>query len=1043
MNVRAFRLGVVMVAACSAVTVALRAFAEAAFLSAYGARQLPWLLIANAIGFAAATLGYDALTRHARAQTVDLVLLTGLVVAAAAAPGLLHAGLPPIVLVIVLTAVSQVSGLALWNRVAASVAGRDARRVLPRAGAAITTGGAIAGLSAGAVIPRLGLAAIPYTAAVIAAGVVAVYIAQQRALGTGGAPGTIAPPTPARNSGLVARRLLVALAAVAVLEGIVATVVDLQFITALKARYTGNDLGAALALFYGATNVILLGLQATAAPHLLVTRSMTFLAAIHPVVVIAAYIWFAISPSFIAIAGTRTCDQVLRLATSRPAQELALSTVPPAPRARYKVLLRGAMWPTGAAAAAFALLLLGPAAVAHPVRLAGAAIAVALAAAVLARIAARRFQTALAAPLGIPTANRTAADRAAQDPRRIDLETLQRWTLATAAADPRHAALARAALARARIAPTDLADHLRDDEPAVRAALFTQLTRTPAPELRGELRAAIAIEDDDDALAAGIHALARLGDRAGIDRGRARAGLSRTVDDAVAAAEAIVGDGDLEPQLAALVERDATLAIALVRARRPAPELVERLVAATLAEQLVGEPRRIPEAARSSPADAALVGGPRVHSVRDVPETGRSHAVDEVLVPAPRRVHALALAAAVASPGLVATLSVALAAGDPAALAALESIDDDAARTLAAHVTAFDVLAKVATARAAANAPTGVHLISALLSDRDPEVAHAALRSAVALARGGTQSPAGHVAVAHGYALAALGAYLDARDAFAAAAPMDTHATDSARSEHATDSARAELALATRRCVARLLWASALDAAAAGRDPALLAATARHLVGAGEAERKRALDVTQELQAHPDVIAAIERWLGGPVAPREPSDHASARARALDALAVHDRWLAALLAHDPHESQDRRDRQGLLAILRGVALFAPVAGPALAALAARVETLDVDGLLFGAGDAGDAMFVIAAGAVVAQRDGEVERRIVPGEVVGELALLTRAPRATSARAAEPGTRVLAIDRVAFGEAARRAPEIVLGLSATLAGWLAPHRHDRL
>ena len=1016
MNVRAFRLGVVMVAACSAVTVALRAFAEAAFLSAYGPQQLPWLLIANAAGFAAATLGYDALTRYARAQTVDVVLLVGLVIAAAAAPGLLHAGLPPIVLVIALTAVSQVSGLALWNRVAASVAGRDARRMLPRAGAAITTGGAIAGLSAGAVIPRLGLAAIPYTAAAIAAVVVAVCVAQQRALRTGGAPGTVAPATPAPSSSRTARRLLVALAAVAALEGIVATVVDLQFITSLKARYSGNDLAAALALFYGATNVVLLALQATAAPHLLVTRSMTFTAAIHPLVVIAAYIWFAISPSFVAIAGTRTCDQVLRLATSRPAQELALSMVPPAPRARFKVLLRGATWPAGAAAAAFALLLLGPAALAHPVRLAGVAIVVALLAAILARIAARRFQTALAAPLGIATADRTAAlARAAADPRRIDLDTLERWTLATAAPDPRHSALARAALVRARIAPTDLADHLRHDEPAVRAALFTQLTRDPAPDLRGELRAAIAIEDDDDALAAGIHALAVLADRAGIERGRARAGLSRTVDDAVAAAEAILGDDepaiadstrsdDLARPLAALLERDATLAIALVRARRPAPELIERVVAAAT----------------------------HTHAEVDGPTMARDNA--NVVGPvAATRTHAFVLAAAVASPLLVSTLSDALAAGDPSAAAALESLDDAAAIALAAQVTAFDVVAKLAAARAAASTPAGVHLISALLHDRDPEVAYAALRSAVALARGGTLLPTDRIAAAHGNALAALASYLDVRDALA---------TASVHAAHTADDASAELALATRRCVARLLWAGALEAAAAGRDPALLAATARHLVGGGEAERKRALDVTQELQARPDAIAAIERWLGAPppAGPRDTADDgarggmADVRARALEVLAAHDAWLAALLERGP----DPR-----LAALRSTALFASVAGPALAVMAERVEARDVEGVLFSAGDAGDAMFVVVAGAVVALRDGQAERRIAPGEVVGELALLTRAPRATTVRAAEPGTRVLAIDRTAFAAAARRAPEIVLGLSATLAGWLAPHRPDRL
>jgi hypothetical protein len=402
--------------------------------------------------------------------------------------------------------------------------GASARR-RARAGAAITAAGALAGLVAGAVIPRLGLAAIPYAGTALTVAVTGVCVAQARALDAGGSPGAAAPAEPPRGSGLVQQRLVIALIAVAALEGMVATIVDLQFIAGVKARYAGDRVAVALALFYGGTNAILCVLQVTAAPRLLVTRSLTFTAAIHPLLVIASYAWFIAAPGFVPIAGTRTCDSVLRLATSRPAQALALSTLPPAPRARWKVLLRGAFWPAGAAAAAFGLLVVGPR---SPLQLALAAMPIALVAAILARTAARRFQAALAAPLGIRSERR-------DDPRRIDLETLERWARATGDHDSR-----TAALARARVEPADLTDHLRHDEPAVRAALYAQLARTPAPELRGELRTAIAIEDDDRALVAGIHALAMLGDRSGVDRAAARAGLSREVDDAARRAPELV-----------------------------------------------------------------------------------------------------------------------------------------------------------------------------------------------------------------------------------------------------------------------------------------------------------------------------------------------------------------------------------------------------------------------------------------------------------------------------------------------------------------------
>jgi NTE family protein len=88
------------------------------------------------------------------------------------------------------------------------------------------------------------------------------------------------------------------------------------------------------------------------------------------------------------------------------------------------------------------------------------------------------------------------------------------------------------------------------------------------------------------------------------------------------------------------------------------------------------------------------------------------------------------------------------------------------------------------------------------------------------------------------------------------------------------------------------------------------------------------------------------------------------------------------------------------------------------------------------------MFVVVEGALVARRAGAPDRRIAAGGVVGELAVLTGAPRA-AAVASDGSARVLEIDRDAFTAATRRAPELVLGLSATLAGWLAPNRPDVL
>jgi hypothetical protein len=166
--VRAYLLGVVTVFLTAAAAVVLRAYADAVFLDVYGAGSLPELFMSQALAFAAATAAYDGLARRLPAVVLDgivMLLLGGVALAAPALGRGGERGLGTFTMAVTLVAISSVASLAAVNVVAATISGRDARRLMPRVSAALTAGGVIAGFGASAFIARLGLARLPLLAA--------------------------------------------------------------------------------------------------------------------------------------------------------------------------------------------------------------------------------------------------------------------------------------------------------------------------------------------------------------------------------------------------------------------------------------------------------------------------------------------------------------------------------------------------------------------------------------------------------------------------------------------------------------------------------------------------------------------------------------------------------------------------------------------------------------------------------------------------------------------------------------------------------------
>ncbi|HUF97603.1 MAG TPA: cyclic nucleotide-binding domain-containing protein, partial [Ilumatobacter sp.] len=87
-----------------------------------------------------------------------------------------------------------------------------------------------------------------------------------------------------------------------------------------------------------------------------------------------------------------------------------------------------------------------------------------------------------------------------------------------------------------------------------------------------------------------------------------------------------------------------------------------------------------------------------------------------------------------------------------------------------------------------------------------------------------------------------------------------------------------------------------------------------------------------------------------------------------------------------------------VAVLQRTALFSAVPGQDLVSLARSLEEVWVppDSTFLERGAIEDWFFVIAEGTVVVHIEGRPLRRLGPGDVVGDLAVLAPAPRSASA-----------------------------------------------
>jgi CRP-like cAMP-binding protein len=130
----------------------------------------------------------------------------------------------------------------------------------------------------------------------------------------------------------------------------------------------------------------------------------------------------------------------------------------------------------------------------------------------------------------------------------------------------------------------------------------------------------------------------------------------------------------------------------------------------------------------------------------------------------------------------------------------------------------------------------------------------------------------------------------------------------------------------------------------------------------------------------------------------------------------------------------RAGKQGVLAALRRVPLFAALGRPELASIASVVTSRDVaaGGVICAEGEPGAEFFVIRSGRVRVDQGGRKKRELAAGEFFGELALLDRGPRSATVTAISD-VALAVISEQDFSMLIDEVPAVAHKLLAHLAG----------
>src|SRR5690606_3147517 len=626
-----------------------KTFADAVFLAEFGVAYVPHMFVAQAVGLVAASAGYGALIRRRAAPPIDAAILIAF--AATALLGVLAVpagGAPVFAIALALTVLATLTSLAVWNSATAVVSGRRSRWCLPRAGAASTAGAVVGSCGSSAGVGAIHVEALAPVIAAMAVGALVCRmllvrrssewrLSRPAALAAARALAARRAERPRRREVSPRARLVAILAAAPVVEACLTAFIAFGFTRGVADAFSDpDDIGLFFALFYGVGNAALLALQLLAGARLLSTRSLRFSLSLEPAALLAAALAWALAPVLLVAALARGLEGVLKFGVARPAQEVALAPLSEVERKRWKVLLRGVYNQGGGAAAGLLLIAAAPLVSGVPAVVPAAVAVTALAWLILQRAASARYLDALGAALGL----RKLSLRDRRGAGLLDREGVARVVPLAGAEDPHVARCGRELLSGLSDDSRALVPYIGAGPPAQREALYRLVAARPHRACVPALRRALASEEDGDALAACLDALAAHGESSLTERARRQvAGHAPGDGDDparlsawcyLAQAGALDGEPDrLRAVVEAALARDGARAAELLRAVAGGGALAAA-DAERMAERASADDD--PERRRQGLIACAVLGWPRPLARLIEAMGGREPWLDEVIV---------------------------------------------------------------------------------------------------------------------------------------------------------------------------------------------------------------------------------------------------------------------------------------------------------------------------------------------------------------------------------------------------------------------------